>query len=163
MMSFQIKMLFDNTIFISSISAFVLAQVLKCLKALFGVKTNGMKDVFFVLAWKTGGMPSSHSALVSAMASAAAFVEGIGSNIFVITFFFALVIIRDSLGVRRSAGVQAQALNDLGRGLSKQFGIIWQDVKVIQGHNPIEVAAGVSIGIIVACIFHFSRLAVFFS
>jgi acid phosphatase family membrane protein YuiD len=65
--------------------------------------------------------------------------------------------------VRRQAGLQAEALNGLGRDLSKKFGIIWQDVKVIQGHNPVEVAVGVSIGIAVSCIFHFSRLAAFFS
>jgi acid phosphatase family membrane protein YuiD len=163
MIASSIRMLLDNAIFVSSICAFALAQILKCVLALLSVKDRNVKDIIFVLAWKTGGMPSSHSALVSAMAASAAFVEGMGSNVFIITFFFALVIIRDSLGVRRQAGLQAEALNGLGRDLSKKFGIIWQDVKVIQGHNPVEVAVGVSMGIVVSCIFHFSRLAAFFS
>jgi acid phosphatase family membrane protein YuiD len=159
----MIKMPFGNAIFVSSICAFALAQILKCVFSLFSEKELKAKEAVSVLVWKTGGMPSAHSSLVSAMSASAAFVEGVSSNIFVITFFFALVIIRDSLGVRRSAGMQAQALNNLGRDLSKKFGIIWQDVKVIQGHNPLEVAVGVSIGIIVASVFHFSRLAAFFS
>jgi acid phosphatase family membrane protein YuiD len=163
MIAASIKMLLDNAIFVSSICAFAIAQIIKCVLALLNIRDRNAKDIISVLAWKTGGMPSSHSALVSAMAVSAAFIEGTGSNVFIITFFFALVIIRDSLGVRRQAGLQAEALNSLGHDLSKKFGIIWQDVKVIQGHNPVEVAVGVSIGIIVSCIFHFSRLATFFS
>lgn len=108
-------------------------------------------------------MPSSHSALVSAMASSTAITEGLASTIFVVTLFFALVIIRDALGVRRAAGLQAKALNNLGRDSSQHLDIEWQPVKEIQGHSPLEVSAGIMLGIVIACVFHFSRLAVFFN
>lgn len=157
------KSLFGNSIFITSLFAFLFSQMLKGIITLFTIKDKRAKKAFFAMAWNTGGMPSSHSALVSAMASAAGIVEGIESNMFVITFFLALVIIRDALGVRRAAGLQSKALNNLGREMMEKFKIEWQPVKEIQGHNPLEVAVGSVLGIIIAFGFHFSRLTAYFN
>jgi len=100
-------------------------------------------------------MPSSHSAMVSSMAASIAFVEGIDTNFFVITMVFALVIIRDALGVRRSSGIQARVLNWLGRQTAEKLKIDFHPVKEVTGHTPLEVAVGVLIGIIIAAAFCF--------
>jgi acid phosphatase family membrane protein YuiD len=155
-------LLFSNSVFISSLSAFILSQILKGIITLFKIKDRKAKSAFFAMIWNTGGMPSSHSALVSAMACSAGIIEGFGSNIFAITFFFALVIIRDALGVRRASGLQSKALNNLGRIVTEKFSVEWQPVKEIQGHNPLEVVIGIVLGIVTALGFHFSRFMAYF-
>jgi acid phosphatase family membrane protein YuiD len=150
--------LFDNPIFLASISTFVLSQCIKSLLSLFKMRERKGTGAIIALTWSTGGMPSSHSALVAAMATSAAFAEGLGSNVFVITFFFAMVIIRDALGVRRATGLQAKALNRLGRDVAARFKTDWECVKEIQGHSPFEVGVGIALGIVVACAFRFLLL-----
>jgi acid phosphatase family membrane protein YuiD len=107
------------------------------------------------LIWRTGGMPSSHSALVASMAASVAFSQGIDSNLFVITFMLTLIIIRDSLGVRRSSGVQARVLNWLGRQVSEKLKIDYHPVKEVNGHSPLEVVVGSLLGIFIAAAYHF--------
>jgi acid phosphatase family membrane protein YuiD len=153
-----LKSLLSNSIFLTSLVAFAMSQSIKAVLSLFMIKGKKGKGAFIALTWSTGGMPSSHSALVSSMSASAAISEGIGSNIFALTFFFAMVIIRDALGVRRAAGLQAKALNNLGRDISERFNTAWQPVKEIQGHGPFEVAAGVILGVAIAFILHFLLL-----
>jgi acid phosphatase family membrane protein YuiD len=100
-------------------------------------------------------MPSSHSSLVASLAASVAFYEGIDSNLFVITLMIALIIIRDSLGVRRSAGIQARVLNWLGRHVSERLKIEYHPVKEVNGHSPLEVAVGALLGIFIAAAFRF--------
>ena len=95
-------------------------------------------------------MPSSHAATVASMTVAAGFREGIGSTLFVICFFFALIVIRDAMGVRRSSGLQARALNLLGKNTSERMGFEYHPVKEIQGHSPLEVIIGSLLGIFIA-------------
>ncbi len=73
-----------------------------------------------VLLWKTGGMPSSHSALVTSVAISAGFQDGFNSSLFIALCCYGLLVIRDSVGVRRAAGLQAMMLNRLGRELEKK-------------------------------------------
>jgi len=100
-------------------------------------------------------MPSSHSAMVSAMAASVAFVEGIDSNLFVVTLMFALIVVRDALGVRRSSGIQARVLNWLGRQTAEKLKISFHPIKEVHGHSPLEVAVGAVLGIIIAAAFCF--------
>ena len=100
-------------------------------------------------------MPSSHSAMVSSMASSIAFSEGLDSSLFIVSLMFALVIIRDALGVRRSSGIQARMLNWLGRNMAEKFKIEFHPVKEVLGHSPLEVVVGALLGIIIAAAFHF--------
>jgi acid phosphatase family membrane protein YuiD len=95
-------------------------------------------------------MPSSHVALVSAMATSTAFLEGIGSNLFAVCFWVALIVTRDAMGVRRASGLQARVLNLLGRNLAERLGIEFHPVKEVMGHTPLEVAVGGLLGIIIA-------------
>jgi acid phosphatase family membrane protein YuiD len=95
-------------------------------------------------------MPSSHAALVSSVCTSIAFVRGIASDLFIFSFWFALVVLRDAMGVRRSAGLLAKALNNLGKQAAEKTGLEFRTVKEIQGHTPLEVIVGASLGIFIA-------------
>lgn len=146
-----LRQLFGNMIFTTTVISFVVSQILKAIICLCFERKTG-KDAFIALVWSTGGMPSSHAALVSSLAAATGLFEGIGSTIFVIALFLAFIVMRDALGVRRAAGLQAKALNALGRCTSGKLDFKWQPVKEIQGHTPLEVAAGGVLGIIIPVI-----------
>jgi acid phosphatase family membrane protein YuiD len=75
--------------------------------------------------------------------------------LFIIAFWFALVVVRDAMGVRRSAGLLARALNNLGRQTAEKMGIDFHAVKEIQGHTPLEVVVGGFLGIFIAAAFAF--------
>ena len=95
-------------------------------------------------------MPSSHSALVVSIATAIGFTEGLDTSVFVLSICFALVVIRDAMGVRRSAGQQARALNLLGKELAARFGIQQRPVREVLGHTPSEVLVGAGLGFFLA-------------
>jgi acid phosphatase family membrane protein YuiD len=67
----------------------------------------------------------------------------------------ALIIIRDSLGVRRSSGIQSRILNMLGRQVSEKLTIDYHPVKEIHGHTPLEVLVGILLGIFIAVAYRF--------
>jgi acid phosphatase family membrane protein YuiD len=144
------KTLFENVIFLSTIFSLISAQVLKVIVSLLFGRRKKVRELVEVLTWRTGGMPSSHAAVVCSLFTSVAFVEGVGSNLFIFSFFFALVVLRDAMGVRRSAGLMAKALNDMGKQVSEKTGVDYRLVKEIQGHTPQEVIIGCFLGIAVA-------------
>jgi acid phosphatase family membrane protein YuiD len=146
----SLKSLLENMIFLSTASSLFIAQLLKMIIFIMGRKRKNFREVIETAMWRTGGMPSSHSAVVCALTTSVAFVEGIASNLFVFSFWFALVVLRDALGVRRAAGLQAKAINNLGRQSSEKWGVDFHPVKEIQGHSPLEVVVGGFLGIFIA-------------
>ncbi|MDR2211741.1 MAG: divergent PAP2 family protein [Spirochaetaceae bacterium] len=146
---------FENPVFLPAISSLLLAQLLKTIIYLLRAKRKNPKDTLELLIWRTGGMPSSHSAMVAAMTVSVAFSDGIDSNLFVVTLMLTLIVIRDSLGVRRSAGNQARVLNWLGRQISGKLALEYHPVKEVNGHSPLEVVVGAFLGIFIAAAFHF--------
>lgn len=96
-----------------------------------------------------GGMPSSHSAVVTTLATMIGKNEGLDTPIFAISVIFALVVMYDAAGVRRAAGKQARLLNKIVEtpGLS---GVQVQEKLVeVLGHTPLQVIVGAAIGIAV--------------
>jgi acid phosphatase family membrane protein YuiD len=149
-----LKALFENKIFISTVLSLCSAQTLKVIVYLVLNHKKKMRELIEILAWRTGGMPSSHAAVVSSLVTSVAFAEGIASNLFIFSFWFALVVLRDAMGVRRSAGLTAKALNDLGRQASEKTGLEFRHVKEIQGHTPLEAVVGCLLGVSIAiCLF----------
>lgn len=146
----NLKTLFFNPIFLSTAVTLCTAQILKTIICILSGRKEKVRDLIEITIWRTGGMPSSHAAVVSAMTASVAFEEGIASNLFIFSFWFMLVVLRDALGVRRSAGLQARALNNLGRQISEKADIKFIPVKEIQGHTPLEVAVGILLGIFIA-------------
>jgi acid phosphatase family membrane protein YuiD len=149
------RLLFENSIFLSGLTSWFLAQLIKTVIMLLRSRRKRPRDVIESFIWRTGGMPSSHSALVASMAASVAFSDGLQSNLFVVTAMFALIIIRDSLGVRRSSGLQARALNMLGRQVSEKVKVDYHPIKEIHGHSPLEVVVGILLGIFIAVAYHF--------
>lgn len=144
-MELYIRDIANNVVFLSAFSAWLIAQIIKVI--LFLVKHHRF-DVERLVG--SGGMPSSHSALVVALCCSIGIQEGISSNIFALAFFFAAIVMYDAAGVRRAAGKQAKFLNELIHEF--MAGHPFNDVKFkeLLGHTPLEVFAGALLGVAVA-------------
>ena len=100
-----------------------------------------------------GGMPSSHSAIVIALATLIGKNLGVDSPIFAVILIFAFIVMYDACGVRRAAGKQAKVLNEIvnTRGLSNLQ--VQEKLQEALGHTPIQVFVGALIGLIAGLIF----------
>ena len=100
-----------------------------------------------------GGMPSSHSAVVTSLATMIGINQGVGSPIFAISAIFAFVVMYDACGVRRAAGKQAKILNEIVNtpGLSDLE--VSEKLQEALGHTPVQVGVGALIGILIGFIF----------
>ena len=148
--------LVSGPVFLSAFFSWFIAQLLKTIIEIARYRSRTSGEAVSTMFWKTGGMPSSHSSLVTALATSIGFEYGAGTPIFTLSLFYGVLIIRDALGVRRSAGVQARALNQIGAQLRERFGIRYDPVREVSGHTPTEVAVGVALGFFIAIAF--SRL-----
>jgi uncharacterized protein len=148
-----LNQLLTNPIFLSGFFSWMMAQTLKVLVNLFRGKPQGFEGFFLEFLWKTGGMPSSHSAAVVALTTAVGFIEGIGSTVFMVSLGFTLIVIRDALGVRRASGLQARVLNNLIREYNHETGKTLKLVKEVHGHTFPEVTVGVILGFFIAVAF----------
>lgn len=109
------------------------------------------KKINFRRFVETGGMPSSHSAVVTSLMTSVGISEGFDSIIFAVTFVFSLIVMYDAAGVRRAAGKQARILNQLIN--SKQVKVDTNEkLKELLGHTPVQVVVGGAYGILVACL-----------
>jgi len=132
----------SESLYIAAISWFV-AQTLKFLGCLIREKRVDMRS--FV---RPGGMPSSHSALVSGLASSVGFLNGFNSTGFAISAVFAAVVMYDAAGVRLSVTRQSVVLNRILQELrERRPKDIQRDVREFVGHTPFQVFAGALLGI----------------
>ena len=97
----------------------------------------------------TGGMPSSHSAIVMGLAAAIGKYSGVTSAPFAIALIFSFVVMYDAAGLRRAAGRQAEVLNRLVEDLVHMRGVQEKRLRELLGHTPVEVLVGAVIGIAV--------------
>lgn len=100
----------------------------------------------------TGGMPSSHSAIVMGMTTAVGKHAGITSAPFAIALIFSFVVMYDAAGLRRAAGRQAAILNRLVEDLVHMRGVQEQKLRELLGHTPVEVLVGAILGIVAGLI-----------
>jgi acid phosphatase family membrane protein YuiD len=133
-----------NPVFLSAVCSLLLAQFLKALINVMRRRSRSLRELALTFLWRTGGMPSSHSSLAVSIAT---------SNIFILALFFALVVMRDAMGVRRSAGQQARVLNLMGKELSSRLGLPQHTVKEVYGHSASEVLVGSVLGFFIALAF----------
>ena len=141
--------LLNNHHLITAIFACISAQIIKVL-----IEYAYSKKIDKALFISTGGMPSSHSAFVVAMAASVATTEGLHSPIFAVAAVFASIVMYDAAGVRRAAGKHAEVINALVERL-ENFGITPDEkLKELLGHSPIEVVAGALWGIASTAIAH---------
>ena len=111
------------------------------------------KKINFKRIIGAGGMPSSHSAIVIALATLIGKNLGVDSPIFAVTLIFAFIVMYDAAGVRRAAGKQAKVLNEIVNtpGLSNIQ--VQEKLQEALGHTPIQVFVGALIGLIAGLIF----------
>jgi uncharacterized protein len=98
--------------------------------------------------FRTGGMPSSHSALVTSLATATGIQYGFESGLFAVTTVLALIVMYDARGVRQESGQHARVLNHIVRELFSGHAISERELKELLGHTTIEVFVGALVGIV---------------
>jgi acid phosphatase family membrane protein YuiD len=124
--------------------AWAIAQVTKLI--LTSIKRRRLD--LRVLA-ETGGMPSSHAAIVMGLTAAVGRVNGLASGTFAVALIFSFVVMYDAQGVRRAAGRQAMVLNRLVEDLVHMRGIQEDRMRELLGHTPVEVLVGGALGVAV--------------
>lgn len=137
--------LIQNKIFITTLSAWVIAQTIK-------VTTGVIRQKKFDFRWfvGTGGMPSAHAAGASCLATAMGLEYGFHSAYFALAASFAIVVMFDAQGVRRASGRQARILNKITEDIYWQGRINEGRLRELIGHTPVEVIAGFFLGIVIA-------------
>jgi uncharacterized protein len=149
----QLYAFFTNPVLLSMLFSWLSAQFIKTLIKLFSGKVHSLSELIELMFWRTGSMPSSHSALVTTMCTSIAFRSGLGSDVFLLSLGFFFVTIRDALGVRRASGIQARMLNFIGKSLAEKNIIEYKPIKEVQGHTPMEVFIGCLIGFVIGLAF----------
>lgn len=141
------KEMFGNQLLMSAVTGWLVAQFLK---TIIDVALNRSFNPERLVG--SGGMPSSHSATVCALTTAAGLHCGVSSYEFAISFVLSMIVMYDAIGVRRETGKQARLLNTLlsenPLKLSGEF--IQEKLKEYVGHTPIQVCAGAILGILLA-------------
>lgn len=141
-----------NKVLFITLYAWLITQTIK-------VITGVIREKRFNFRWfiGTGGMPSSHSATVSALTTGVGLYSGFGSIDFVIALVFSIIVIFDAQGVRRATGKQAGILNKMLEDIYWKKHIQEDRLKELLGHTPVEVIVGVASGIIIALfLWHFA-------
>ena len=144
--------LLNNNVFMSAASGWLLAQLLKTL--IYGILNKSFNPERLV---GSGGMPSSHSATVCALATAAGIEFGLGSFEFAVSAILAIIVMYDARGVRLETGLQAQVINEImdifttmGKKMSYE-----EKLKEFVGHTPVQVVVGALLGILIALFYCF--------
>ena len=136
--------LLENTPLVAAVLATLLAQLLKVFLVLVTERR-----LLLVRLLETGGMPSSHSAAVAALATSMGIIYGWASPYFAVAAVFGSIVMYDATGIRRAAGMQAELINDLVNELAHLFdeGFQPQALKTLLGHTYPQVLVGALLGI----------------
>lgn len=121
--------------------------VVQCMKVIFELIRYKKLNLKRMIG--SGGMPSSHSALVCSLATSIGITEGLDSPIFALSVALALIVMYDAAGVRRAAGKQAKILNQLIESEGKNINV-HEKLTELLGHTPLQVYVGAIIGIAMA-------------
>lgn len=136
---------FHNKALIAGLTAWLLAQIIKIpLDYLRTRKWN------WALFFTSGGMPSSHSSLMTATTLGIALYHGFDHPAFALGVAITMIVTYDAAGVRQQAGKHAQRINVLFGELLKGHPISEEDLREVLGHTPLEVTGGILLGLIVA-------------
>jgi acid phosphatase family membrane protein YuiD len=137
--------LIRNKIFMTTLSAWIIAQLIK-------VTSGVVRQKRFDFRWLvgTGGMPSSHAAGASCLATAIGLEYGFQSTYFALAASFAIVVMFDAQGVRRASGRQARILNKITEDIYWQGRLQEGRLRELIGHTPIEVIVGLLLGVAIA-------------
>ena len=134
--------LLSNPFLLIGLSSWFWAQLIKTI-----IHAIVTKRIDFTRLIGDGGMPSGHSATVSSLATAAALVYGLGE--FAMPFIFAIVVCKDAMGVRLETGRQAVIINDIVEAFPSLASEKLPEAKLkgFVGHTPLQVIAGILLGV----------------
>lgn len=135
-----------NQILWTALTSWFLAQFIK--GVFYFIKEKRVDFRRFVVG--SGGMPSSHSALVSSLATAVGLEKGWDQAVTAVTLIFAAVVMYDAAGVRHAASRQAATLNKIIDELFEEGEFRQERLKELLGHTPFEVIVGAILGIVMA-------------
>lgn len=142
-MGASLRALAANHVLWAALAGWLAAQILKTVRSL--ALTRKLNLSYLV---SSGGMPSSHSALVTGLATAVARTDGLASTAFAIAAILAGVVMYDAAGVRLAVSKQARILNLMLDDFFHERGISEQRLHELIGHTPVQVFAGALVGII---------------
>lgn len=137
--------LLSNRVLLVPLSAWVISQALK---VVIGLLVERRLNLVYVLA--AGGMPSSHSALVTSLTTIIAHEQGLGSPLFGTAAVLAAIVMYDAAGVRRTVGTHARVLNLILDELLVRHKFDEKRLREIVGHTPLQVLVGAIVGLTVA-------------
>jgi acid phosphatase family membrane protein YuiD len=139
--------LLNNFPLVCAGTAWFTAQIIKVFTGVFKMREFSITALLF----GNGGMPSSHSAAVCALAVSCALAHGAGSGYFAIAFLFAIIVMGDAAGVRAETGKQSKLLNRIVKDLfdPEHQSEVNQNLKELVGHTPLQVVMGALLGIAV--------------
>jgi acid phosphatase family membrane protein YuiD len=136
---------FQNRVLVAALTAWALAQLIKI--PLDYVRTRRWN---WALLFTTGGMPSSHSSLMTATTHAIGLYQGFASPLFAMALAITMIVVYDAANVRRQAGSHAQRINVVFAELLRGHPINEKDLREVLGHTPREVVGGVLLGLVIA-------------
>lgn len=137
--------LLANRILLVALGAWLLAQTLKVLIYLWRDRRINLRHLV-----SSGGMPSAHSALVTALATGVGLTEGLRSPLFAIALVFAAIVMYDAAGVRQAVSAQARILNRMLDEIFVEQRFNEKRLRELIGHTPVEVVVGATLGLLVA-------------
>lgn len=140
------EQLIGNRILVSAVTGWFVAQILKTL--IYTLMTKRFEPERLV---GSGGMPSSHSSTVCAMAAASGQIYGLGSFEFAVTVIIAIIVMHDAMGVRLETGKQAKLINEIVETFKTMNGktLAEEKLKEFVGHTPLQVLMGAILGIVI--------------
>jgi len=143
----ELGALFQNHVLITMLTAWLLAQIIKIpLDFMYTRRWN------WALLLSVGGMPSSHSSLLTSATMSTGLYYGFDNPLFALGVAITMVVTYDAAGVRRQAGIHAQRINVLFEEVLRGHPVDQKALREVLGHTPLEVTGGVLFGIFVAVI-----------
>ncbi len=145
------EVLLFNPILLAALLAWAIAQILKVL-----IEFMILRRWNWALIFQAGGMPSSHSAMVSAASLMIGLQIGFDTAVFAVSAILAMIVIYDATGVRRESGKQAVLINSIIEELTKGKIPPQEKLKEVLGHTPGEAVLGTTLGLLLALLVSWS-------
>ena len=147
----QIELMLHNPMLVLPVISWFVAQVIKT-----AIHTFLNKEFVAERLVGGGGMPSSHSATVCALSTAAALRFGMGSFEFAMATVFSIVTMYDAMGVRRETGIQGKVINELVEAFTKMGNDVGPEkaLKELVGHTPLQVLMGAILGVVLTILIY---------
>jgi len=140
--------IFSNYILIPAMISWSIAQVVKVL-----IEYLQSHSWDWSLLFRAGGMPSSHTALITAMTHALGLELGFNSPIYAVGFVLSMIVIYDATGIRRQAGRHAKIINQMITDLATGHPLKEELLREVLGHTPLEALAGVLLGLFISQVY----------